>query len=152
MIDANSIIAIAAGGAILVGGACALLSQTSYVKNRPGLAHLRIGVQAAAGRLALIIPPGSTVGQVEAAIAGEAASVMAEYAPSAKAAKADPVKVQRMIAGALGQILPPGHVVQDTAAPPALQTVGHTAPAPIATAPVAVAAPVLPVVPPAPSA
>ena len=132
-----------AGAAMLVGGACALLSQTAYVKARPGLANLIRGAENAAGRLALIVPPGATVAQVEAAIASEAAQVMANYSQSAKAANATPAQVQGEIAGALGKMRP-ALVTQPAVAPPALQTINHPAAmslSPTATVP---AEPILP--------
>jgi hypothetical protein len=146
-VSADAVIAVVAGGAILVGGACALASQLPFVKSRPGLSRIVTGVGWAAGRLALIVPPGATVAQVEAAIAAEAAHVMANYSQSAKAAGVSTTQVQSMIAGELGKLLPPGHVAQPPAAPPALQTLGQSSLAPLAPAPVAPAGPVLPVLP-----
>lgn len=145
-INPQDVMNIVTGILVTAGGALALASQMPFIKDRPQWANFVAGCQKAAARLALILPPGTTVAQAEAAIAAEAATVLTEYQQS-NTKKADLARTQKEIGAALGQILPPGHIAQPPAAPPALQTLNQVPFAPIVQPAVTPAAPILPVAP-----
>jgi hypothetical protein len=140
-VNVNDIVTLAAGGFILVGGAASLLGQTRWVQDRPGYARLVKGVQLAAGRLSMAIPPGTTAAQAANLVAQEAVGVAVNYVDSAKVSGASQAAIGSMIAGELGHILPPGHIVPGSAADGAAQLIADIR------AQLALAAPVPAVVP-----
>jgi hypothetical protein len=116
----DQIVTVLFGASVLVGGVSAAISQTKWVKDRPGLERLLMGVSNAAGRLKQAIPPGTTAAQAEAMVAAEAVKVASNYADSAKVSGADQAAIAGMISGALGHALPVGHIVPGV--PPMVQT------------------------------
>ena len=118
-ITPDEVVTLIFAASLAVGGVSALLSQTQFVKNRPGLEKLMLGVNMAAGRLKQAIPAGTTAAAAENMIAEEAVKVASNYAQSAKVSGATQTMIKGMIAGTLGDMLPPGHIVPS--APPVVQ-------------------------------
>jgi len=107
MLTFDQLMPVASAVTVLAAFGLAYVDKLPWVRKRPGLASILDQASAAAGNLALDIPPGTTRAQAEALAVKEAATILAKTGGSATS-QADVVS---LIMGELGHILPPGHIV-----------------------------------------
>jgi hypothetical protein len=100
-------LAVAPSVAAVAAFGLAYLDKLPGVRKRPVLATILDQASAAAGNLALDIPPGTTKEQAEALAVKEAAAILAKTGGSAT----NQADIVNLILGELGHILPPGHIV-----------------------------------------